>query len=282
MVHSGQKSFRKMRKKTKGSSDLFFKYYGNIPVEKRKSLRLQNKQPEYRYDDLDDTYETEHETLRNRYLKRPHFNLDDYLVEDLEDVVYRPKRRSTGARKVGEHIIIPVEDVTQSMLDNIATRGKAKVYVDNGTTCHQCRQKTLDQKTCCRNPECSGGLGMFCGVCIKNRYGEDAAEALLNPEWICPVCRGKCNCSICRTNQGKRPTGVLAPLAQRSGYESVDHFLDTLRGEGDRPQDDYKYVLKRDPEALLGFSDNGQKTHLRNGISDILFGISCALQQCYA
>lgn len=43
------------------------------------------------------------------------------------------------------------------------------------------RQKTTDQKTYCRYKGCTGVRGMFCGFCLKNRYGEDVADALKNP-----------------------------------------------------------------------------------------------------
>lgn len=50
-----------------------------------------------------------------------------------------------------------------------------------GSTCHQCRQKTIDTKTNCRNPECVGVRGQFCGPCLRNRYGEEVRDALLDP-----------------------------------------------------------------------------------------------------
>lgn len=34
-------------------------------------------------------------------------------------------------------------------------------------------------------------------------------EANENPNWICPACRGICNCSLCRTAKGWPPTGPL-------------------------------------------------------------------------
>ena len=61
-----------------------------------------------------------------------------------------------------------------------------------GTTCHQCRQKTIDQKTICRSGQCQGGRGLFCGVCLKNRYGMDIREALKDPNWWCPPCKFDC------------------------------------------------------------------------------------------
>lgn len=64
------------------------------------------------------------------------------------------------------------------------------------------------------------------------RYGENAREALLDPEWECPPCRGLCNCSICRTRDGKRPTGILAPTVQQEGFTSVKDFLLNLAEKG--------------------------------------------------
>lgn len=50
-----------------------------------------------------------------------------------------------------------------------------------GSSCHQCRQKTLDTKTVCRSGFCVGAKGQFCGPCLKNRYGEDVCTVLLDP-----------------------------------------------------------------------------------------------------
>lgn len=120
-----------------------------------------------------------------------------------------------------------------------------------GTTCHQCRQKTIDTKTNCRNPECVGVRGQFCGPCLRNRYGEEVQDALLNPvtvrrapqldvvcvpikadvprfppqEWRCPPCRGICNCSFCRARDGRCATGVLVYLAKYHGYDNVHAYL---------------------------------------------------------
>ena len=58
-----------------------------------------------------------------------------------------------------------------------------------GSTCHQCRQKTTDTKTNCRNPECVGVRGQFCGPCLRNRYGEEVRDALLDPVSSAPLSR---------------------------------------------------------------------------------------------
>merc|ERR1719315_39865 len=67
------------------------------------------------------------------------------------------KRRESGPRKGGfdpnENVLMP-EDITPSMLRNVAETSQ-KVYNQSiGSTCHQCRQKTIDQKTVCRSGDC--------------------------------------------------------------------------------------------------------------------------------
>lgn len=116
-------------------------------------------------------------------------------------------------------------EISEDELSKIATRSYKKIYSQRGTSCHQCRQKTADTKTVCRSGMCVGTRGQFCGPCLKNRYGEDAKDALLDPVWACPPCRNLCNCSVCRTREGKRPTGILAPVVQQKGFRSVKDFL---------------------------------------------------------
>ncbi|XP_022093131.1 cell division cycle-associated 7-like protein [Acanthaster planci] len=119
------------------------------------------------------------------------------------------------------------EDITEEELQMVAECVRDKKYnAEVGTTCHQCRQKTIDMKTICRYDGCTGVRGQFCGPCLRNRYGEDAKAALLNPDWICPPCRGICNCSFCRKKQGRHATGILIHLARESGYTSVKDYLE--------------------------------------------------------
>ncbi|KFQ11125.1 Cell division cycle-associated 7-like, partial [Leptosomus discolor] len=124
----------------------------------------------------------------------------------------------------------PVEDITEEDLDNIAITVKDKIYDKVlGSTCHQCRQKTIDTKTICRNQGCGGVRGQFCGPCLRNRYGEDVKSALLDPAWICPPCRGVCNCSYCRRRDGRCATGMLIHLAKFYGYDNVKEYLESLQ-----------------------------------------------------
>lgn len=107
-------------------------------------------------------------------------------------------------------------------------RSTDKVYDKlRGSTCHQCRQKTIDTKTVCHNKNCSGATrGQFCGPCLQNRYGEDLYKSLGSSEWICPPCRKICNCSFCMPKRGKAPTGIMIHIARECGYDNVHEYLD--------------------------------------------------------
>ncbi|NXU49120.1 CDCA7 protein, partial [Turnix velox] len=136
-----------------------------------------------------------------------------------------PRRGHRGAMAF-PHIVRPVEEITAEELNNICGSARDKVYNRTlGSTCHQCRQKTTDTKTNCRNPDCVGVRGQFCGPCLRNRYGEDVRTALLDPNWRCPPCRGICNCSFCRQRDGRCATGVLVYLAKYHGYDNVHAYL---------------------------------------------------------
>lgn len=152
--------------------------------------------------------------------------------EEVIEETREPRRRSYNGTMAILHVVRPVEDVTQAELDNICFNVREKVYDrSTGSTCHQCRQKTKDTKTNCRNPECVGVRGQFCGPCLRNRYGEEVRDALLDPEWRCPPCRGICNCSFCRARDGRCATGVLVYLAKYHGYDNVHAYLLSLKRE---------------------------------------------------
>nr|GMD49789.1 cell division cycle-associated 7-like protein [Ipomoea batatas] len=108
-------------------------------------------------------------------------------------------------------------------VDGYGKDGKRIYDPVKGKTCHQCRQKTLGHRTHCS--KCNMVQGQFCGDCLYMRYGEHVVEANCNPDWICPVCRGICNCSLCRQAKGWAPTGPLYKKIKNLGYESVAHYL---------------------------------------------------------
>ncbi|KAM3378835.1 hypothetical protein P3S68_011248 [Capsicum galapagoense] len=55
--------------------------------------------------------------------------------------------------------------------------------------------------------------------------GEHVLEANKNPNWICPIYRGICNCSLCRQEKGWAPTGALYKKIAGLGYKPVVHYL---------------------------------------------------------
>ncbi|KAG9440771.1 hypothetical protein H6P81_020936 [Aristolochia fimbriata] len=114
--------------------------------------------------------------------------------------------------------------------DGYDSTGKRIYDPVKGKTCHQCRQKTLGHRTHCS--KCGIVQGQFCGDCLYMRYGEHVLEAKQNPNWICPVCRGICNCSLCRIKKGWAPTGPLYKKILNLGFKSVAHYLiQTRRSE---------------------------------------------------
>jgi len=157
--------------------------------------------------------------------------------EEVSDEYESPAKKSRRTQPTRWHknpnTDVPTpDDITDEMMENVADAVSEKVYDQSvGTSCHQCRQKTLDTKTICRSGSCVGVRGAFCGVCLRNRYGQDAREALKDPEWSCPPCNNKCNCSICRNRAGKCATGILTPQAQERGYDNVADYLEAIKKE---------------------------------------------------
>ena len=161
----------------------------------------------------------------NSYYEKPIYSEN---VDSSFEGLPRKRRKSMpslGARFDPNIDILQPEDITEEMLDNVATPSIGKIRHEDGTTCHQCRIKTMDNKTICRSGRCSGNRGMFCGTCLQNRYGQDARKALKNPNWWCPPCMNVCNCSICRTRIGKGAIPKGTQLAKERGFQSVHHYL---------------------------------------------------------
>jgi len=179
--------------------------------------------------------------LRFRFLSRNHPKRRDDDDDDDDDESFiddsdysdrrpRPEKRVCRRPRLTEREILMPEDITEADLDAIAKNSTTKILCPtSGTTCHQCRQKTLDVKTICRSKTCYGVRGQFCGICLRNRYGEEARNALLDPEWECPVCRGICNCSICRNNRGVGCTGILIHFAKQEGFDNVKDYLASIK-----------------------------------------------------
>ncbi|KAF9618267.1 hypothetical protein IFM89_000902 [Coptis chinensis] len=96
----------------------------------------------------------------------------------------------------------------------------------NGKTCHQCRQKTMDFVAACKGERGNKACTIkFCHKCLINRYGEKAEEVDQLDDWKCPKCRGICNCSFCMKRRGHQPTGMLIHTAKATGFGSVSEML---------------------------------------------------------
>nr|GLL19246.1 uncharacterized protein LOC109168561 isoform X4 [Ipomoea trifida] len=114
----------------------------------------------------------------------------------------------------------------------------------NGKTCHQCRQKTMDYMSGCKNVKNNKPCVIqFCHKCLLNRYGEKAEEVSTLENWNCPKCRGICNCSCCMKKRGFLPTGILVHTAKATGFTSVSEMLQV---KGPENIDHEKALNKKD------------------------------------
>ena len=78
---------------------------------------------------------------------------DDDTDDEFDD--FTPKKRSSMGNRSGfnpNEFMLHPDDVTEAMLANVARPGIGKTRnMQTGTSCHQCRVKTLDTKTICRS-----------------------------------------------------------------------------------------------------------------------------------
>ncbi|CAL5186151.1 unnamed protein product [Lathyrus oleraceus] len=147
---------------------------------------------------------------------------------------------------------------------------------ENGKTCHQCRQKTRDFCAACKNPRNGKPCTIrFCHKCLLNRYGEKAEEVVLLNDWMCPKCKGICNCSFCMKKRGQQPTGLLAHTAKKSGFNSVSDMLCKKASEGSE-LNSAAVLLKEDAtlkkELVLGLSGEPEKENTLGKINALKDG----------
>ncbi|XP_030462578.2 uncharacterized protein LOC115682490 [Syzygium oleosum] len=146
----------------------------------------------------------------------------DRSLED-EGIVLEEGSKPEIYTEEHEKLLGNTEKTWEIFVDGCGKDGKRIYDQIRGKTCHQCRQKTLGYRTQCS--QCTLVQGQFCGDCLYMRYGEHVLEARQNPNWVCPVCRGICNCSLCRQAKGWPPTGPLYKKVSRLGFKSVAHYL---------------------------------------------------------
>ncbi|KAK6927970.1 Zinc-finger domain of monoamine-oxidase A repressor R1, partial [Dillenia turbinata] len=142
----------------------------------------------------------------------------------------------------------------------------------NGTTCHQCRQKTMDFAAACKNINANKPCSIkFCHTCLQNRYGEKAEEVVNLEEWICPRCRGICNCSFCMKKRGHQPTGMLVNTAKAAGYSSVSDMLHVKGLENIDSLKEKRALPKKPVGEMSGVASLGKrgKENCLDGCGDV-------------
>lgn len=111
--------------------------------------------------------------------------MDEITDEDLHNIAYRSKDKIWDKEDVS--LVVTVFSLGGTAFLGFLSWCISSLSVFlflllfQGSSCHQCRQKTLDTKTVCRSGFCVGAKGQFCGPCLKNRYGEDVRTVLLDP-----------------------------------------------------------------------------------------------------
>uniref|UniRef100_A0A0E0JYZ4 DDT domain-containing protein n=1 Tax=Oryza punctata TaxID=4537 RepID=A0A0E0JYZ4_ORYPU len=91
-----------------------------------------------------------------------------------------------------------------------------------GKACHQCRQMKQYFAVACTQFKKKGACTIkYCHRCLLNRYDENDEVAQMEA-WICPKCRGICNCSSCRRKKGQEPTGRLFHSAKKGEQGTAD------------------------------------------------------------
>ncbi|CAI9110075.1 OLC1v1010039C1 [Oldenlandia corymbosa var. corymbosa] len=199
------KSMNKPTPKSTPSFRRTFEHATPLPPSgpRRRSSRLQNATP-VSYTEV---------PLKNK----------DNSSEDEHDFQREEGSKPESYTEEHEKLLGSTEMSWTLFVDGYASNGKRIYDPVKGKTCHQCRQKTLGHRTHCS--QCNKVQGQFCGDCLYMRYGEHVLEANQNPNWICPVCRGICNCSLCRQAKGWAPTGTLYKKISSLGFKSVAHYI---------------------------------------------------------
>ncbi|CAI8594140.1 unnamed protein product [Vicia faba] len=140
---------------------------------------------------------------------------------------------SSPLRLNESEVVVGAKQVSRNNSRGVRVVGSRIYDSENGKSCHQCRQKTMDFSASCKNPKNGKPCTIrFCHKCLLNRYGEKAEEVDLLSDWMCPKCKGSCNCSICMKRKGQQPTGLLVYTAKASGFKSVSEMLSKKASRG--------------------------------------------------
>ncbi|KAJ1642110.1 hypothetical protein J3B02_001135 [Coemansia erecta] len=200
-MDSPESNYEEERERQIRENALFFASLGiEKPVVAKKVVQKRDRNKE---NDEDEFKPTREYTIRTRTHKIS-YNENRFY----DDIDWPRKKKSNSGRKGTRNPNPGVRRVGGRIYDPV-----------KGSTCHQCRQKTIDEKICCTNSGCNV---MFDIHCLNIRYEDEAdrtREAGKESSWICPKCTGKCNCSFCRRKQNKRPTGQLTTFIKNNGVD---------------------------------------------------------------
>ncbi|KAF5182323.1 Cell division cycle-associated 7-like protein [Thalictrum thalictroides] len=134
---------------------------------------------------------------------------------------------------------------------------------ENGKTCHQCRQKTMDFVVPCKTQREDKPCALkFCHKCLLNRYGEKAEEADKVDDWKCPKCRDICNCSHCMKKRGHQPTNIRVHTAKASGFRSVMEMMTVNGSENNSVTPTMLYLTNKESSP-----DGNDDSHLKPIVS---------------
>ncbi|CAH2049776.1 unnamed protein product [Thlaspi arvense] len=109
---------------------------------------------------------------------------------------------------------------------------------------------------------------------LCEQYGENVLEANQNPNWICPVCRGICNCSLCRQAKGWAPTGPLYKKISQLGFKSVAHYLIQTRRSQNGSEEVYDSNIPLSAKRSLASLDTEPKLERKESLSQIITVVS--------
>uniref|UniRef100_A0A0D3F476 Zinc-finger domain-containing protein n=3 Tax=Oryza barthii TaxID=65489 RepID=A0A0D3F476_9ORYZ len=117
----------------------------------------------------------------------------------------------------GSYVVAVAEMLTSTPLEiwdlRFAQALSSMEIVMAGKACHQWHARRLRRGVCPIK---------YCHRCLLKRYDENDEEVGQMEAWICPKCRGICNCSCCRRKKGQQPTGRLVHTAKKGEQGAAD------------------------------------------------------------